>query len=220
MSGPGVNIVVALAAEATPLARAFGLRQRVSARLVPFEGSWQGFSVRLLAGGVGRLAAVAAAGLLRGLELAGEPTEASSRSLWLSAGLAGHRTRPLGQVVLATAVHDLASERKVSLPRAFATPCSTVELETHQQVVHEYPAEDRAVEMESAGFVGAARRYVRAPEQVQCLKVVSDNAQEPLSRGKPRLSVERIEGYAAQLVPVLELLLPRWAAALGDADDR
>ncbi|PIE17041.1 MAG: hypothetical protein CSA65_09810 [Proteobacteria bacterium] len=212
-----VNIVVALGEEAAPLARAFGLRARWSGGqgVALYEGAICGLATRLMVGGVGRSAAATAVGLLRGLAIG---DERGSRSLWLSGGLAGHRARPLGQVVLAATVHDATRGRRFELLREFATPCAVADLETHDEVVHAYPLEDRAVEMEAAGFVAAARRLGVSRGRVQCLKVISDNARAPLRKRKPRLTRAQIEGYVARLVPALGLLLPRWEAALRSDD--
>lgn len=176
-----IRFVVALPAEARPLVRRFGLA-RAAAGEYPV---WQGHGVSLVVSGVGRAAAASAtAYLARGNQLTGVA--------WLNVGIGGHRTLPLGEIVLAQEVIDAADGRVWHARPGFEPPCSTATVTTVDRPELNYP-EETVYEMEAAGFWAAAARFAPG-EQIQVLKVISDNAGAPADRLTASRVEELIEG--------------------------
>jgi adenosylhomocysteine nucleosidase len=163
-----VNVVVALPAEARPLASAFGLRP--VAGCDPFR-VFSAERVRLIVSGPGKAAAAAAAGYL--FRLGGGCRDQG----WLNAGVGGHGSHPPGSAFLAHKVSDGCSLESWYPPRVFSPPCPGEEVLTVGSVERAYP---RPViyEMEAAGFMAACLRFSTA-ELVQVLKIVSDNPRSP-----------------------------------------
>ena len=187
-----IHLLVALRCEAQPLIARYGLQPL--ARESGQRRIYAGGDLRLIVAGVGREAAVAATH-----ELA---SRCGSAAHWVDLGVAGHRWRPVGEVLLASVVHEEASGRVFSLEQRFVAPCPQIELETHDDVVEDYPQADRAVEMEASGFVAAALPLAPAGA-IHCLKVISDNATSPIAT----LAAARISELIAAALPTLELLL-------------
>lgn len=187
-----IHLLVALRCEAQPLIARHGLQPL--AREPGQRRIYAGGDLRLIVAGVGREAAATAT-----QELAARSGDATA---WVDLGVAGHRQRPVGEVLLASAVHEQASGRVFRLERRFTPPCPLVELETHDDVVQDYPLADRAVEMEASGFVAAAQPLA-PPAAVHCLKVISDNASSPIAA----LDAARISALIAAALPTWELLL-------------
>lgn len=187
-----IHLLVALRCEAQPLIARYGLQPLT--REPGQRRIYAGADLRLIVAGVGREAAAAATH-----ELAARSGGATS---WVDLGVAGHRQRPVGEVLLASAVHERATGRVFRLEQRFTPPCPLVELETHDEVVEDYPLADRAVEMEASGFVAAAQPLAPAAA-IHCLKVISDNASSPLAA----LDAARISALIAIALPTLEFLL-------------
>lgn len=187
---PLIHLLVALRCEARPLVAHFGLQE------LPRESGqrrlYAGRDLRLIVAGVGRKNAASAVEELH--------ARCGQAAHWLDVGVAGHRWRPVGEVLLASAVHQPAG-RVFSLEQRFGA-LSARGLETHDDVVEDYPQADRAVEMEASGFVAAALPLAHAAA-VHCLKVISDNAGSPVTA----LDATRIGELIASALPKMELLL-------------
>ncbi len=221
-----LNIVVALRPEGQPLVEHWRLRLLggeggTSPQIFAGEvalGEGRRAILRLIVGGMGRVAAAAAVGVLHGVDFvqrSGEDATPRLPAFWLNVGICGHGRRPVGDVILAAAVHDVTAGHRLALHRAFEAPCDVAEVETHDAVVTTYPVGDRAVDMEAAGFVAAARRYgAVGRDAIQCLKIVSDNAESPLRdvtrRAARRVLATETERHMAQLFPIVDELLSRW----------
>lgn len=152
--------------------------------------------------GVGRRAATAATALLAG-------EEGSAEAAWVNVGIAGHRTLPLGEVVLAHAVTDAASGRVWRLRPGFAPPCPTAAVTTVDRPETSYP-EDVVYEMEAAGFCAAATRFA-GRELIRVIKVISDNA-----AASPRhLTAGRVEELIERGIDTIAAIVEQAAAASG-----
>ncbi len=159
-----VNFVVALMAEAKPLIEEF--------KLSPCP-NFKGFriytrgEINLIISGIGRNNAAAASAYLAAIE---EPKKLEP--VWLNVGIAGHRSRAVGEVVVATKVVERESGHifyptyyPLSVPSSVLT---TVDLpETDFSI-------DSAFDMEASGIATIATKF--APiEFIQFVKVISDN---------------------------------------------
>ncbi len=92
-----IHLVVALAAEARPIARHLGLRG--SDETAPFR-LYRSESIRLVVTGVGRNAC--AAGAAYAFAKAGEVRDAA----WINVGVAGHATAEIGSAFVAAKIRD------------------------------------------------------------------------------------------------------------------
>ena len=173
-----IHLVVALPAEARPLASHFSLRAAAEASLFPI---YEGEQMSLIVSGIGKTAAAAAVAYLFA-----RSGEVRNRA-WLNLGIGGHRARPVGEPLLAHKVVDEGSGRSWFPPAAFEASCSSCVVRTVDRVELGYPG-DGVYDMEAAGFYATASRLATS-ELVQVVKVVSDN----LDRGPQGLSREKVE---------------------------
>jgi len=169
MIHPWVNFVVALPAEARPIASYFELRRTTPDRGFPF---YQGERIALVISGPGKVASAAAVGWLSAR------TNCTSNAIWLNVGIAGHRERALGEAVMAHRIADQATDRRWYPPLAIQPPVETIGVRTLDQPASGYPT-DEALEMEASGFYPTACRFSTG-ELVHCFKVISDNRNNPI----------------------------------------
>ncbi len=170
---PLVNWVVALRPEADFLIARLGMK--------PVSGT-KGFSLyrsacgshQLVLSGVGKANAAAAVGWLAGR------TGSASPSAWLNFGIAGQGDAAPGTAFRAGRITDAATGRSwyppVVWPRR-EDRFATAELLTIDMPSSSYPATGEMIDMEGAGFIAAARRFVGG-ELIQLVKVISDNRHE------------------------------------------
>ena len=161
-----VNLVMALPAEAKPVARHFGLQRDSRATGFPL---YRNGSMALAVSGPGQAAAQQATEWLG--------TRERNEAIWINLGIAGHPTRPVGQAVLAALVEDgMTGEQWHTAPLP-DPPCASDRVVTLNDPDLTYQR-DALVEMEAAGFFRAASGLA-APDRIYCLKIVSDNRQQP-----------------------------------------
>ena len=188
--GGRVHLLVALRAEARPLIEHYRLRgERTHSGLRRLSDS--GGSLALVVTGSGKSAAASAVRRL-----------ASGRqAAWLNLGIAGHAAHRVGSVFLADTIVDEASGRTWRPVFAFDPPCPTAALRTVDRPCRDFPTDD-LYDMEAAGFCEAARSLAGS-ERVHCLKVVSDNRDQPATA----LTRERVtELIAANLRPIASVV--------------
>jgi adenosylhomocysteine nucleosidase len=157
-----IRFVVALAPEADALIRRY--------RMEPCEGAFPWFrseEAALAISGVGKMAAAAAASYLHAR------TGEEPLAVWVNFGTAGHRDRPLGDVLLAHTVTDAASGKRFHPPRLDGPELDCVEVLTVDRRESEFES-NAAYDMEAYGFVASALRFSTS-ELVQPIKIVSDN---------------------------------------------
>lgn len=191
-----VNFVVALKAEAAPLIEHYGLRARAPKGLFAlYESSHETGGVALVVSGVGKTAAAGAVAYLHAVT--GEPQHAA----WLNVGIAGHRDHPLGALWLAHKITDVAANRNWYPPQILSSTLTGCELLCVDAPEAGYNR-DALYDMEAAGFYAAACRCSTA-ELVQCLKVVSDNAQSPANTPGNPLKARDVEALVAAQLPAI-----------------
>ncbi len=176
-------LVVALAAEARPIADRLGLgADPAGGPFRVFEGAGRTLAIS----GIGKAAAAAATGYL--LARAGSPRDRP----WLNVGLAGHPELPLGSGALAHTIEDRATGRVWYPPLVFEPPGATARVITVDRVEEDYAAA-ALYEMEASGFYATAARFATG-ELVQVYKVVSDNRSSPVRRMKASEVSALVEG--------------------------
>jgi nucleoside phosphorylase len=206
-----IRLVVALPAEARPLIRRYELARAAGGEFPV----WRADGVALVVSGVGRHKAAAATAFLAAAE---GPGEGASEAAWLNVGIAGHRSLPLGEAVLAHKVVSAAGGRAWYPPLLFEPPCATAAVITVGRPETSYPEdrpetsypEEAAYDMEATGFCLAAARFASA-ELIQVVKVVSDNAAAPLDR----LTAGGVEELIERRVEIVAGIAERTAALAG-----
>lgn len=187
-----VNFVVALKAEAAPLIDHYGLRAQTPKGLFTIYAR---DNIALTVSGVGKTAAAAAVTYLHAVT--GEP----QHTAWLNLGIAGHRDLPLGALLLAHKITDKAANRHWYPPQILPTQLTGRELLCVDTPEAGY-ADEALYDMEAAGFYAAACRCSTA-ELVQCLKIVSDNAQAPANTPGNPLKARNVEALVAAQLPAI-----------------
>ncbi|NOZ11520.1 MAG: hypothetical protein GXP09_10830 [Gammaproteobacteria bacterium] len=156
--------MTALRCEAKPLIQHFGLRDE--AHHNDFR-IYSNHSTRLVISGVGKIAAATATAYLQ------ETSEDQGDGVWLNIGVAGHLSKPMGEVFMAHKLTDAASGHTIYPQLTFKPPCATECLLTTDQPMTRLPP-DTMVDMEAFGFYSTAIHFANR-ERVHCLKIISDN---------------------------------------------
>lgn len=175
-----IRFVVAVAPEAEPLVRRY--------RMEPCEGAFRWFrsdDAALVISGIGKLAAAAATSYLHAR------TGEEPFGVWLNFGTAGHRNRPMGDVVLAHTVTDAASGERFYPVRLDGPALEAVEVKTVDRPETVFDS-DSAYDMEAYGFVAAALPFSTL-ELVQSIKIISDNRETTIAAWKPEAVRELVE---------------------------
>jgi nucleoside phosphorylase len=170
------------------------------------EGSMPWFrseSAALVLSGVGKSAAAAATAYLHAR------TGEVPHAVWINAGVAGHRSRPIGDIALAHTVIDDASGRRWYPTRLGGPSLDSAEIRTVDARRTEL-ATDALYDMEASGFYPVALRFSTI-ELVQSLKIVSDHGASPVRAERVRELVESRVDSLAETADHLEAL----ASALG-----
>jgi hypothetical protein len=95
----------------------------------------------------------------------------------MNIGIGGHAELPLGRVVIASRVNDAQQRRSWDLPVLSCPECTRGQVRTVSAAVTGYP-DLQVYDMEAAGFVAAALEFA-ALEQIQVVKIISDNRSNP-----------------------------------------
>ena len=170
---------------------------------VPIYGDPDG-QVTLTLSGIGKPAAAAAVTRTRDYFKAGRS------HAWLNLGIAGHAGRPVGQAIIIKKVTDAASGQTWFPSRVFDTT-----LPAHDLLTLEHPSNDYRKElfdMECAGFFQAVTGFTTL-ELVQAVKVISDNADQPMEGVDPalisRLMMQNLPAIEAVIQQLLSLAAPQ-----------
>ena len=196
----GVNLVVALLAEARPLIDYFGLHRTP----VPASDDLRIFSnerINLVVSGVGCRAAT------RAIQNLACSTNHNLRA-WLNIGVAGHGAMEVGESFLAHSIIDRITAKSWYPMFVFEQRHRTSALMTVSEVETEFP-EAIGYDMEAAGFYAQAIRYSTV-ELIHCFKVVSDNPGVPATHLNSRILSNYIEGklpLIQELVTSLDILV-------------
>jgi len=198
-----VCIITALPAESRVFIDALKLRH-VQTRGLRLYASEQ---YLLLQSGIGKLSAAAATAAL--LQTRPDVTAV------INAGIAGGKA-PVGSVHLAHRVLDAATGRQWFPhlpPQRTVSHLPTVNLHSVDQAARNY-TDGILFDMEAAGIFTAASTYLSS-EAVQAVKVVSDNAEQPLESITPELATRLMQSC----LPVVQQLSDWHRARLQGSDE-
>ena len=189
-----IHILTALRCEAIPLIDAFRLQHQQDCR--PFS-LYLNDSIRLIISGTGKLAAAAATAYL-----ASRFTRDTHAS-WLNIGIAGHPDLDTGMIRLTDRIIDHSSGQNwypglVSL----ATPaCTLLTVDSAQNGF----ITDACHDMEGSGFFAAARHFTTC-DNIQCLKIISDNRSRHHSKITPSFAGQLIAEQLDEIRQVVDVL--------------
>jgi hypothetical protein len=186
-----IGLVVALPAEAEPLVRHYRLERCDDA----FRW-YRGDDFALVVSGVGKTAAAAATAYLHGR------TGEAPFGVWLNVGIAGHRTRPSGDLLVAHTVCDASSGERWYPARLGGPSLDPVEVRTVDRPETAFDS-DAAYEMEASGMFPVALRWSTA-ELVHAIKVVSDNLSTGLTALTARAVAELVESRLDSIAAMAE----------------
>jgi adenosylhomocysteine nucleosidase len=186
-----IRFVTALASEAEPLLRRY--------RMEPREGSFRWFRSdegALVLSGVGKLRAAAATSYLH-VRTGEEPL-----GLWLNVGIAGHRIRRPGELLVAHTIVDVGSGKRFfpTRPTRLDGSVEALELRTVDRPETEFDS-DAAYDMEAAGFCETALRF-STTELVQSVKIVSDNLDTTTAGLNAETIRDLVESRADEVVSI------------------
>lgn len=97
----------------------------------------------------------------------------------LNLGIAGHRSHTLGNLILGQKIINPETNRNFYPQLPFAVQCATEAIATRLHPEAQY-LDDYVYDMEAAGFYEIAVKFSSC-ELIQVVKVISDNAQSPIS---------------------------------------
>jgi len=163
MSNPLFNFVVALPAEAKPLIAHFGLTRKQPDGDFPL---YQNGAISLVRSGIGKEASEQATHFLLA------QCNQQKNIIWINLGIAGHATRQIGDMILATCITDEDSQQQWKPSSYFNPPCELDTLTTLTQPEFDYTRAG-AFDMEATGFLSALKG------NGYCLKIISDNSHQP-----------------------------------------
>ena len=179
----------ALPCEAKPLINHFKLKKELS---ISAFTVYRNAELTLTVTGIGKSAM--AAGVAYTLAL----FPATSLPILINVGIAGHSTHKLGSVFATEKITDQETGRSYYPQLVISPPCPTHTLVTVAQAMPDY-ASDSIYEMEASAFYEIAIRF-SSGELIQCIKIISDNKNNPSSQIKPA----QVSQWVSDVLPVIE----------------
>ena len=183
----GINIVVAMKREATPLINYWNLK----------ENSKNFYSNKkkknnLIISGIGKKKAEKATIYI------GQKT---NNYFFLNIGIAGHKNFKLGEIILISKVTDNKNKYSWYPSLLWKTKIKKSPLMTVIFPKIRYTT-NYLYDMEAAGFFKGARNFV-GPEKVQCIKIVSDNKDSSIFK----ISSKKIENWVYSKTTIINKLV-------------
>jgi len=191
---PTVFVFCALACEAKPLIEIWKLSKLQASE--PFT-SYGNSSRVVVISGIGKTAMAGAIGytLARFTE--------SQMPIMINFGIAGHALHPCGEAYLANKVTDSESGKRFYPQFSFSLPCATSNLTSSSQPELNYES-DGLYDMEASAFYEMAVRFSSC-ELIHCLKIVSDNQQNPVTS----FNEADVVNWCRRQLPTLDALLDK-----------
>lgn len=193
-----INLIVALPAEARPFIRYLCLKR------ISINNQFQIFknkndSIHLIVSGMGKIKSAAACAYLHAF------TGSLSHTVYLNVGIAGSANFSLGEWVAAHKIQDAATNQAI-YPSAFLLKfAKQAPLITIDRPQTQYP-DFGLIDMEASGFFQAASQCV-CHEQIQVMKIVSDNKIEEQVALKPSYVENLINNNLVIIEPSLQQLI-------------
>jgi hypothetical protein len=189
---PAVFVFCALACEAKPLIDAWKLSKQSTS--LPFT-TYSNASRVVVISGIGKAAMAGAIGYT----LARFPEV--QMPIMINFGIAGHVFQSCGEAYLANKITDSETGKRFYPQLAFSLPCATSNLISYPKPETTYETES-LYDMEASAFYETAIRFSSC-ELVHCLKVVSDNRQNPASN----FNEANVVNWCTRQLPTLDYLL-------------
>ncbi len=189
-----INLVVALMVEAKPFIDKLKLSHDAKHSTFKIYTSDNG-NINLIVSGIGRNNAAAATAYLGAITSAQHDA-----AFWINAGIAGHSSLPVGDVVIANKLLERSTGRTF-YPSVYPVSFTSTLLTTVDQPETSY-LEQSAFDMEASAFAAAASKFSPL-EFIQCVKVISDN----IESGVESVSKGSIEQAAQTLVAAVNELI-------------
>lgn len=198
MSQPILNIVVALHCEAKPLIENLKLKKIINPAL-PFS-IFTNKHIYLIIAGVGKIKAAIATTFLA------QYTGSHQYSCYLNLGITGGSSQAkIGALFLINKVTDVSLQRNWYPFTSHLKFKNQTCLVTHDSPQTIYP-NFGAIDMEASAFYQAATTFV-TQEQVQILKVISDNQSEDMKQINENFVKELIQNNLNCILDVITQLL-------------
>lgn len=189
---PTVFVFCALACEAKPLIETWKLGKQSAS--LPFA-SYSNSNRVVVVSGIGKAAMAAAIGYTLAR------FDESQMPVMVNFGIAGHAFHPCGEGYLANKLTDSETGKRFYPQLGFSLPCTTCNLTSSSRPESSYEA-DCLYDMEASAFYETAVRFSSC-ELIHCLKVVSDNRQNPVTN----FNEADVANWCRQQLPILDDLL-------------
>lgn len=177
MSNPNsvaITIVCALHCEAKTFIDFYKLKKQSQIHLFDV---YQCDNISLIVSGIGQHNMIAAVNWFAGhFNIANRP------ALWLNIGIAGHKSADIGELFCCHKISEASQKNPFYPTKWLKHNIPLMPLISHHQVETDYP-DNALVDMEGYAFYQSALRF-NSQEQVQCLKIVSDNEANPPHKDK------------------------------------
>ncbi len=193
-----LNIIVALPCEARLLLDIYHLS------LIENPSNFQVFSnkdrsIHLIVSGIGKVCTAAAVGYLHAW------TGANAHTCYLNIGIAGGFQLSIGSIYLVHKIID-ATNNKTFYPTPILPGfLSHIAIMTVEQIQAQY-LQQHLLDMEASGFFSTATCFV-TQEQVQILKIISDNSPESIQNIHPAMVISLFEKQKESVQRVVDYLL-------------
>lgn len=188
---PVLNIIIALHCEAKPIIERLKLK-KISNQALPFSiFTDKANQVNLIISGIGKIKAAIATTFLA------QYTGNKSHACFLNIGIAGSSQLNISEVVLANKLKDESTQRNWYPFTGHLKFKKHALLITHDLPQPIYP-EIGMVDMEASGFYQAATSFV-TQEQVQILKIISDNSIE----SQQQINEEKVKALAQDKIDLI-----------------
>lgn len=127
------------------------------------------------------------------------------KPILINIGIAGHSDLPLESIRLADKLIDADSGRVFYPPLVYTAPCLTTSITSVAKIDSRH-RHDGLIDMEASAFYQSALNFTDA-ELIQCLKIVSDNAETSLAHIKPKYVSELMSSTIVTLESLIQDLL-------------
>lgn len=190
-----IYLFTALAPEAKPIVTSMDLKKVPDTRAFTI---YRQESLCLTVTGLGKAAMAA------GIAYTMAQTKPTAYPVMINIGIAGHHDHTIGTALLAEKIHDTDSGKNFYPQLVADLPCTTITIHTVSQVKEGYQP-GWIYDMEASAFFEIAAKFTSA-EFIQCLKVISDNHQNPSHTVNAKLAQQLIEQNIDALEKLIDVL--------------
>jgi nucleoside phosphorylase len=184
-----VFIFVALPCEAKPLVQHWGLKKSINHHAYTI---YSHAGIHVVVTGIGKVAM--AGGVAYALACFAKTVE----PVLINFGIAGHQNQALGELYWVDKIVDADTGKCFYPPLLIKPPCQRCELTSYSKPVQDYQRTG-LYDMEASAFYETATRFSTG-ELIQCLKIVSDNAQNPAAQ----ITESQVVAWIVEQLPTLD----------------